>query len=384
MTRRKALAVIVAAAMTAAAVAAALGGRAAPARAAAGDLASCTKLNLAVMSPLTGPAAFLGQEQLSWVQFAVAKYNKQFGTSFGVVQADTQLSAALARTVARRLVSDKSVIGVVGGATSQSVISSGKLFARASLVSVSGSATRVSLTDGSFPTFFRVVPHDGVQAPSIVNFVTGKLKAKKVTVIDSQDDYSVPLADAIEKGLKAKGVQVDRQSVSASETDFSTIATNVDNDTSVVVFATQTASAAQTLSQQLLEQGKKAVVFGTDGAYQPTQYKPKHGYVSVFAKDLRFDPAARAIVAEYRKFSKGKAFGSFGPPSYMAAWVIMEAARKACADDKISRAEVVANVRKTNIPSILGGRIRFTKRGDVIGARFFIYEVTNGKYKNVA
>ncbi len=384
MRRKEGLVAALAAALAAAAVAATLGGRAAPAQAAAGDLASCTKLNLGVMSPLTGPAAFLGQEQLSWVQFAVSKFNKQYGASFGVVQADTQLSASLARTVARRLVSDRSVIGVVGGATSQSVISSGKLFAKANLVSVSGSATRVTLTNGDFPTFFRVVPHDGVQAPSIVNFVTGRLKAKKVTVVDSQDDYSVPLADAIEKGLKRKGVTVDRQSVSASETDFSTIATNVDNDTNVVVFATQTASAAQTLSQQLLEQGKRAVVFGTDGAYLPTQFKPKHGYVSVFAKDLRFDPAAKAIVAEYKKFSKNKPFGSFGPPSYMAAWVIMEAARKACADDKISRAEVVANVRKTNVPSILGGRIKFTRRGDVAGAKFFIYEITNGQYKNVA
>jgi len=368
----------------AAAVAATVGGRAAPARAAASDLASCTNVKLGVMAPLTGPAAFLGQEQLSWVQFAVSKFNKQFGTKFGIVQGDTQLSASLSRTVARRFVSDKSVIGVVGGSTSQSVISSGKLYAKANLVSVSGSATRITLTNGDFPTFFRVVPHDGVQAPSIVNFVTGKLKAKKVTVVDSQDDYSVPLADAVEKGLRAKGVSVDRQSVSASETDFSTIATNVESDTKVVVFATQTASAAQTLSQQLLEQGKKAVVFGTDGAYSPTQYKPKKGYVSVFAKDLRFDPAARAIVAEYRKFSKNKAFGSFGPPSYMAAWVIMEAARKACADDSLTRAEVVANVRKTNVPSILGGNIRFTRKGDVVGAKFFIYEVTNGQYKNVA
>lgn len=383
MRRRKGLAAALAAALVAAAVAASLVGRAAPAQAAAADLATCTKVNLGMMAPLTGPAAFLGQEQLSWVQFAVSKFNKQYGTRFGIVQGDTQLSAALSRTVARRFVSDRSIIGVVGGSTSQSVISSGKLFARASLVSVSGSATRVTLTDGSFPTFFRVVPHDGVQAPSIVNFLTGKLKAKKVTVIDSQDDYSVPLADAVEQGLKRKGVAVDRQSVSATETDFSTIATTVDADTDVVVFATQTASAAQTLSQQLLEQGKRALVFGTDGAYSPTQYKPRHGYVSVFAKDLRFEPAAKAIVAEYRKFSKGKAFGSFGPPSYMAAWVIMDAARRACADDKLTRAEVVANVRKTNVPSILGGRIRFTRKGDVIGAKFFIYEVTNGTYKNV-
>ena len=54
-----------------------------------------------------------------------------------------------------------------------------------------------------------------------------------------------------------------------------------------MVFATA-ASAANTLSNQLREQGKKAVVFGTDGAYSPSQYKPRNGYVSVFARDLHF------------------------------------------------------------------------------------------------
>ena len=369
---------------TAAVLAATLGGRAAPASAAAGDLASCTNVKLGMMAPLTGPAAFLGQEQLSWVNFAVYKFNKENGTKFGVAQGDSQLSASLARTVGRKFVSNKDIFGVVGGSTSQSVISSADLFEKANLASVSGSATRVSLTNGQFKTFFRVVPHDGIQAPTIVAFVAGKLKAKKVTVIDSQDDYSVPLADGVEKGLKARGVRVDRQSVSATETDFSTIVTNVESDTRVVVFATQTASAANTLSQQLIEQGKKAVVFGTDGAYSPTQYKPKNGYVSSFANDLNFLPAARPIVAEYKKWSKGKAFGMFGPPSYMAAWVLLTAIKAACADDSVTRGEVVQWVRKTYIPSILGGRVAFSPKGDPLPTKFYVFEVTKGKYRNVA
>ena len=105
--------------------------------------------------------------------------------------------------------------------------------------------------------------------------------------------------------------------MAADETDFSTIATRVRNDVNVVIFATQTASAAQALSQQLLAQGKRATVFGTDGAYSPSQYKPRRGYVSLFANDLHFVPAARSTVAAYNRFSN-KGLRDIRPAAYMA------------------------------------------------------------------
>ena len=348
--------------------------------AAPSQLAACTNVSLGVMAPLTGPAAFLGQEQLSWVRFAASQYNRANRTRFKVALGDSQLSASLARTVARRFVSNDDIMAVIGGSTSQSVISSGNLFERVGLASISGSATRIDLTNGQFRTFFRVIPHDAIQGPNIVNFVARNLRARQVVVLDSQDDYSVPLSQAVARGLRARNVEVDRESVAADETDFSSIVANVGDDVDVVVFATQTASAAQTLSNQLREQGKDAVVFGTDGAYSPTQYKPRRGYVSSFANDLRFLRSARTVVRAYNRYSRNKAFGTFGPPSYMAAWVAMGAIQRACADGEATRSEVSRQVRRTNTPSILGGRIRFTARGDVRGAKFYIFRVNNGNY----
>jgi branched-chain amino acid transport system substrate-binding protein len=299
------------------------------------------------------------------------------------VQGDTQLSAALARTVARQFVSNKKIFGVVGPSTSQAVISGGALFKAAKLAAVSGSATRVDLTNGQFRTFFRVVPNDSVQAPDIANFIVNRLHANRVTVMDSQDDYSTALAPAIASRLTARNVKVDRESVSATQTDFSSIVSRVSNDTDVVVFATQTASAAQQLSQQLREQGKHAVVFGTDGAYSPSQYKPVNGYVSSFANDLHVIASARQTVTAYNRFSHNKVFGTFGPPSYMAARVLLNAMTNSCRDGKISRADVTSWTKRTNIPSILGGSIRFTAKGDVRGAKFYIFRVQNGRYSNV-
>ena len=342
---------------------------------------NCRGASIGFAGPLTGPAAFLGQEQISWSKFAVSQYNRQFRTKFRIVQGDTQLSAALARTVGRQFVSNSAIAGVIGPSTSQGVISAAGLFKTAGLAAVSGSATRTDLTTGGkYPTFFRVVPNDFVQAPSIVNFAIGTLKAKRVMVLDSQDDYSIALAKGVTYRFRLKGVRVDRESVAATDTDFSSIVTNVASDVQVVVFATQTAAAAQTLSNQLREQGKQAVVFGTDGAYSPTQFKPRNGYVSSFAPDIRQVRGGPAVVRGYNTFSRNKAFGTFGPPSYMATWVLMGAINTACRDGSATRAEVTANVRRTNVPSILGGQVRFTKKGDVAGAKFYVFKITNGRY----
>ena len=288
---------------------------AAPAGAAA---FSCTGPTIGIAAPLTGPAAVIGQEQLSWLQYAIANFNKRYGLSVTLKQGDTQLSASLSRTVAQKFVSDKSLLGVIGGSTSQSVISSGILYRRNSLASVSGSATRADLTSGKYPTFFRVIPNDTVQARSIVNFVTKNLRSKSVMVIDSQDDYSTALASGMSPLFRAKGVKVARESVSATETDFSSIVTKVSSSITVVVFATQTASAANTLANQLREQGKKAVVLGTDGAFSPSEFKPRLGYVSSFAPDIRNIRSDRALVAGYGKFAPGKTWGTFGPATYLA------------------------------------------------------------------
>jgi branched-chain amino acid transport system substrate-binding protein len=192
------------------------------------QVATCTNVSLGFLGPLTGPAGFLGQEQISWLKFGVQKYNKENGTRFTLVEGDTQLKAPVALTVGRKLASNSKVLAVIGGSESQAVRVTGNLFERTSLASVSGSATAIDLTKGRpYRSFFRVVPNDGVQGPQIISFVSTNLKAKNVVVIDSQDDYSLPLASAITRGLRAKGVTVSRESVSADDTDFSSIVANV-------------------------------------------------------------------------------------------------------------------------------------------------------------
>ena len=145
-----------------------------------------------------------------------------------------------------------------------------------------------------------------------------KLNVKKVVLMDFQEPYSLGLADAAEAVLKAKGVTTIRLSAPNTTTDYSSYVTRVPGDADIVFFPTQKPGDAQTFARQLVEQGKKAKVFGGDGSNDPAQFKTPGAYVSNFAPDITGIPADKALIAGWKKDNPGKAVGSFGPPTYGA------------------------------------------------------------------
>jgi branched-chain amino acid transport system substrate-binding protein len=331
------------------------------------------------MGPFTGDAAALGQEQLNWAKFAVERFNADNKTSYALVEGDTQLDPAQASTVAQQFLSNDAIVGVVGPAGSQEVEAVGPVFTRANLGFVSGSATRTALTDGSRPTFFRVVSRDDVQGPQDARYMTDSLNAKKVMIIDDQTSYSTGLADAAEQTLKDAGVATTRESVNQKQSDFSALVSKVATDTDVVFLPWQLAAKAQVFSQQLSEQGRKAVVFGSDGLYSPSDFKAEGSYVSAFAPDIRAIPADADLVSAFS--AKYGEFGTFGPPTYAATQVVLTAMNGACKAGNLDRKSVVDKLKTTNIPnSILGGTLKFNSSGDVDGGQFYIFKIQGGKY----
>jgi branched-chain amino acid transport system substrate-binding protein len=347
-----------------------------------GQAASCNG-SVGVMGPFTGDAASIGQEQLNWAKFAVERFNSENKTSYALVEGDTQLNPAQASTVAQQFLSNDAIKGVVGPAGSQEVEAVGPVYTRANLGFVSGSATKTTLTDGSRPTFFRVVPRDDVQGPTDAKYMIDNLSVKKVMIVDDQTSYSTGLADATDQALKAGGVTTSRESVNQQQSDFSSLVSKVSADTDAVFLPWQLAAKAQVFSQQLSEQGKKAVIFGTDGLYSPSDFKADGSYVSSFAPDINSIPADADLVSAYSaKYGK---FGTFGPPTFAATQIVLTAMNEACKAGNLDRKSVVDKLKTTNITnSILGSDLKFNASGDVEGAQFYIFKIQGGKYTLVS
>ena len=348
-------------------------------------------------TPLTGGAGFLGNEQMSWAKYAVKTLAPRLGLKIQLVPGDTPVEqgAGAATTVAQKFIADKKMVAIIGPSTSGAVAASSTAFAAAGLAHVSPSATRTSLTqtvDGKkegTSSFFRVVPGDYVQGPTDANYMVKTLKVSKVAIMDFQEPYSVGLADAVEKTLKAARVSTTRLSASNTTTDYSAFVTRVPSDADIVFFPTQKPGDAQTFAQQLIEQGKKAKVFGGDGSNNSEEFKVPGSYVSNFAPDITKIPRDKAIVAGWKKANPGKAVGSFGPPTYGAVEVVLRAIKLGCnagGGKLASRKAVVRQVKKVRIKNwILGGSFRFsTKSNDPLNAKFYIFKIaSNGSYQPV-
>jgi branched-chain amino acid transport system substrate-binding protein len=349
-----------------------------------------------MVTPLTGGAAFLGQEQLSWAKYAVKTLAPAMGLKIQLLQGDTPVEQgpAPAQALAQKYVADPSVVGIVGPSTSSGVVASSNTYGQAGIVQISPSATKISLTKGTprdaSKIFFRDVPADDVQGPSDANYMIKSLKVKNVAIIDFQEPYSVGLAGQVDTVLKAAGVTVTHQSISNTVTDFSSYVTNVPANTDIVFFPTQKPADAQTFASQLAEQGKKAKVFTGDGANGPGVYKAAGAYLSSFAPDITGIPADKALVAGWKKANPGKTVGSFGPPTYGATQILLTAIKAACTAGKGTikkRSAVATDMKKVKIANfILGGTFSWDKANvqDPAGAKFYIFQIQpDGTYKLV-
>jgi branched-chain amino acid transport system substrate-binding protein len=331
-----------------------------------------------VITPLSGAAAVVGREILNWTRLSVANWNASHGTHFTLVEGDTQLNPAQAATIAQQFVSNKQILATIGPAASQEVAAVGPTMNKAHIAMVSPSATATNLTIGaSFHDFFRVVARDDEQGPTAAKYAIGQLHPKKVMIVDDQSSFSTGLADSAGPVFQKAGVTVDRESVAQTANDFADLVAKT-SSADLVFLTWQLPANIKLFVQQMQAQGRTTPTFATtfDGGTS---------YVSSFSVNAHTYPPDAAISKQYEKKYGTNYTGQFGPPSYVAAQVLMTAAGSLCAQHKaLTRPALLAAVRKVKLAtSIIGRPISFDKRGDLVGGRFYIYKLVNGNYKLV-
>ena len=363
----------------------------APASASNADAAliKCGKIRkIGLMAPFTGPAASIGINQVHWAKFFVSNYNKTHKTKFQFVNEDTQLGAAngTAEAVkgAQALGSNSSVLGVVGPAGSNEVKATTGALKGAGLGFVSGSATNTGIsTDGTRTGyFFRTVPTDDDQSKSVSAYIVNKLKLKRVYIIDDQEAYSTGLADSVQSQLKAKNLTVGRDGVSQQQSDFTSLINKIPRDTQLVYLPWQLPPKGKAFGQQMKGLGRGSVkLMGSDGLFDPLFSGLGSNVYDSFFPVNPLDAKVKA----FKKLHGGQS-ELFGAPSYVAAEVVAGAIDRACKNGTASRAEVRAQILKTNIAvkaSLLGLPVSFRKHGNLKQHPFGIYHSVKGVFVRV-
>ena len=328
--------------------------------------------SIGFIGPITGDAAFIGQEQLNWSRLAVDIFNEENGTNFVLVEGDSMIDPAEGSLVASQFVSDSSILATVGPAGSN-VVEAASPILDGEMVFISGSATVNELTANT-ATFYRTVGLNAAQALTAGAFMVETLGATSVMVVDDQEAYSSGLSDDITVTLEALGVTVTRESVSQDATDFSALVSKIDQD--IVYLPWQLANKAQVFADQMAEQGIGATIVGADGL-DSGDFVVEGAYITRFAPDVNGfdDPAIVGVVQRYLD-EYGEFATVFGPPSYTAAQIIADAIKFACdIGQQPTRESVIAALPATNLESsVIGRAITFQGTGDLANAGFFVWQ----------
>jgi len=225
---------------------------------------------LAYFGALTGSSANLGVNIEQGFELAINQYNTKKGSDcITVAKFDSQGEPGVAPGVARNLVADKKILGIVGPPFSGESEAAVPIFEAAGIPSVTPSATRVSLTANGWKTFHRAVANDDAQGPAAAAYIKDNLKATKVFVADDQSAYGAGLAEVVKTKLGALVVATDKTEGDGKQADFSALVQKVQSSGATALFYGGYYTNAGIIRKQLTAAGWKGTLLGGDGMKDP-------------------------------------------------------------------------------------------------------------------
>lgn len=290
----------------------------------AGDgKATCAPVKIAMAGALNGPDAALGINIKNGVQLALDKHNAANpGCQIELRTFDTEGDPQKATAIAPQIVDDESIIGLVGPAFSGETKATGGVFDQAGLVATTASATNVTLSEQGWKTFLRGLANDGVQGPSVANYMKNTLGDKKICVVDDSTDYGTGLAKAVRDTLGPVADAACNISVKKGDKDFSAAVGQITGRTpDVVVFASYYTEGALLL-QQLRDSGYTGLFAGPDGLKDPQFVKAAGQAAEGAVLSCPCGPPTGAFAEAYTK-KFGQAPGTYSLESYDLATILL-------------------------------------------------------------
>ncbi len=343
---------------------------AAPADPAGDGKATCPPVNLAMAGALTGPDAALGINIKYGVQLAVDKHNAANpGCQVQLKTFDTEGDPQKATAIAPQIVDDAFTIGLVGPAFSGETKATGGVFDQAGLVAATASATNVTLSEQGWKTFFRGLANDGVQGPSVANYIKNTRNNNKVCVVDDSTDYGLGLAQSIRQTLGAVANAGCNISVKKGDKDFSAAVTQIKGVSPQSIFYSGYYAEAAPFVQQLRDGGVTATFISGDGTKDP-EFVKQAGEAS---KDALLScpcgPATGTFADEYtKKFSQEP--GTYSTEGYDLGTIML----KGIDSGAITRPALLDYIRNYNGQGV-GRKYQWTPNGELTTTLIWMYKV---------
>lgn len=354
--------------------------------------AQAETIKIATVSPT---AQAFGDAVYTGAKLAVMERQTEFkklGINLQLLSFDDEASAAKGKKIARKILNDTDIYGVVGAADSSVSQELGRAFADRRLAVISPSSTNDQLTRNGWTHFTRMVAPDRAQTWAAANYMSS-LEAKRIVVVSDNTVYGNGLCKALMSTLKNnkdQPIKVINYQGASNKKQYAKVVQQLNKSQPDLIYFGGSSRVGAELVTALRTAGLNTLFMGGDGLDTPdfVKHAGKNAInvklTTVFGPPKSFKKA-RLFKMMYKKTYK-KMPSSISIFSYDAAHVLMDAIKREyiAKNGNITHALVSQAVRTIKKPGCLrsrchniSGAIQFTKNGERSLAKVMVMQYNN-------
>src|ERR1700757_4098021 len=348
-------------------------------------VATAQNIEIAVVGPITGSNAALGEQMKRGAEMAVADINAKggvLGKKLDLIVADDACDPKQAVAAANQLV-EKKVVFVDGHYCSSSSIPASAVYNEAGVLQITPASTNPALTDDAakkgWDNVFRSCGRDDVQGAVAGKYLAEHYKGKRVAIVHDKTAYGKGIADETKKAMNAAGLaETMYEAITAGDKDFSALINKMKQANIDAIYFGGYQTEAALIVRQARDQGLKAQLIGADALVTEEFWKitgsAGEGTLMTFPPDPRNVPAAKVVVDKF--MAEGYNPEGYTLYTYAAIQAFAAAAEKAKSlkVDDLSRA-----LHSMTVQTVVGP-LTWDKKGDVTDPKYVFYIWKNGTY----
>ena len=340
---------------------------------------------IAVVGPITGRFAPLGEQIKRGVEMAVKDINTQggvLGQKVSLIVGDDGCEPKKAALVAREM-ADKKVKFVAGHLCSAASTDASAVYAKRGVLMISPVSTNPVLTDAAFKkgwkNIFRVSGRDDAQGLVAGKFLATEYKGQKVAIIHDGSAYGKGLAEVTRRSMRAAGArEALYEAYAAGQKSFAALISKMTTAGVSAVFIGGRYTDAGTMIRQAHEHGFKPKLIAGDVLVNQEFWKISgpagEGARMTYLPDQRKNVSAKAVVARFVKERYDpKGYTLY---AYAAVQIWAEAAKRA----KSLETSILSKTIRSSTYETVIGKLTFDGKGDVRNPAYAWYVWKDGQY----
>jgi branched-chain amino acid transport system substrate-binding protein len=344
---------------------------------------------------LSGANETLGIDSSRGVEIATEDQGQVLGHDIELVGEDSECSAEGGQKALTKLVSDPSLIGIIGTNCSSAGEPASKIASDAGMVLISPSNTAPSLTDPDQtwnPGYLRSCHNDKVQGAAMAEFAYNELGVRKAATIHDGSPYAEQLQQVFADTFVQMGGEITTQeAVNVGDTDMRPVLTKIAaTEPEFIYYPIFIAEGGHITTQAKEVAGlEDTILSGADGMISP-DFVSAAGEAAegmyISGPDLAFDnPKGQAFLATHLEKYGEEPLSAFHAHAYDGTMMLFAAIEKVAVQDDDGTLHIGRQALRDALYATSGfdgitGTLNCNEYGDCADPLITVNQIQNGEY----